>query len=853
VSPASGAAGSGQITLTITRNESLSDREATVVVEAGSVKRTISILQRFDPNIMDNVPSDQIWYVTLNKNPLFLKPSYFDRGIKSHTYTDGKGVIQFDGPVTRIGGDYETVFGSGVSGLYLPNSVERIESNAIRQNDITSFRAPDNLKYVGEGFLMLCNKLKRLYGKCATEDETALILDGTMVAYTLGNLKETLVVPAGVKAIAPELFRGQNAIRDVILPDGLESTGYYTFAYCDNLETVSLPAQFKSMDMYTFTFSQKLREFKGDCPYVKDGRMFINSEGEMSVYAGYGATECTVPEGVKRIGPYCFRNNKTLHSLTLPASLETVYTDWLLDCEQLEFVYGPLTTDDHHCVVMGTQLVGVTPLLPVEYTVPEGITNTFYRSFNGNTTTERLILPESMMHLGDGVFQNMSSLRTVLINANMANMGSDAFRGSEKLDSIIFRSFTPPTYQEASYYEEPGIPKETVIMVPEGTERLYKSSVSWSRYADRIQGYWDESVVPPDYYMSKDYSQDGVVTVLQKASRGKGIDIVLLGDAFSDRQVADGTYAAVMQKMADVYFSEEPYKSYRDRFNVYAVNVVSATEGYEHPGQALGTWFGPITQVGGSDAACIEYARKAVSDDRMENTLVIIAMNDYTTRVGGTCYMMDPVDKDTDYGCGTSLAYFSIGAGDKVLAELVHHEAGGHGFAKLADEYSYESYGTIDQNTIDTYRKHEKSGWWKNIDFTGDPAQVKWARFLSDERYQYDGLGVFEGACTYWKGAWRPTENSIMRENTGGFNAPSREAIWYRLHKLSEGADWTYNYEDFVAYDVVNRKTSPSTAANVWSPWRTKAAYQPQPPVIVGKTWKEVISGRPAAGSRDRK
>jgi hypothetical protein len=92
-----------------------------------------------------------------------------------------------------------------------------------------------------------------------------------------------------------------------------------------------------------------------------------------------------------------------------------------------------------------------------------------------------------------------------------------------------------------------------------------------------------------------------------------------------------------------------------------------------------------------------------------------------------------------------------------------------------------------------------------------------------------------------------------MRENTGGFNAPSREAIWYRLHKLSEGADWTYNYEDFVAYDVVNRKASPSTAANVWSPWRTKAAYQPQPPVIVGKTWKEVISGRPAAGLRGRK
>lgn len=29
---------------------------------------------------------------------------------------------------------------------------------------------------------------------------------------------------------------------------------------------------------------------------------------------------------------------------------------------------------------------------------------------------------------------------------------------------------------------------------------------------------------------------------LQKASEGNGINVVLMGDAFSDRQVADGTY-----------------------------------------------------------------------------------------------------------------------------------------------------------------------------------------------------------------------------------------------------------------------------------------------------------------------
>lgn len=79
-------------------------------------------------------------------------------------------------------------------------------------------------------------------------------------------------------------------------------------------------------------------------------------------------------------------------------------------------------------------------------------------------------------------------------------------------------------------------------------------------------------------YESSDYSKDGEVTALQTATRGNGINIVLLGDAFSDRLVADGTYDGTMRKAMEHFFSEEPYKSFRDLFNVYAVNVVSKTK-----------------------------------------------------------------------------------------------------------------------------------------------------------------------------------------------------------------------------------------------------------------------------------
>ena len=345
----------------------------------------------------------------------------------------------------------------------------------------------------------------------------------------------------------------------------------------------------------------------------------------------------------------------------------------------------------------------------------------------------------------------------------------------------------------------------------------------------------------PDYYVSTDYSRDGMVEVLQTAKEGNGIDLVLMGDAFSDRQIADGTYSSLMRKIADAFFSEEPYASFRSLFNVYVVFAVSQTEGYDHDGQVFSGYFGDGTKVGGDHQKCIEYAHRAISDSRMDDALIIIAMN--SDAYAGTCWMYS--GPDGDYGRGLALAFFPLDKSDDGLARVVHHEAGGHGFAKLADEYAYEFMGAMPDEEKEVRRNMVPYGWWKNADFTDDPEQVKWSAFLKDERYTGQGLGCFEGAFTYWTGAWRPTESSIMRNNTGGFNAPSREAIWIRIHKLSYGNSWTYDYEEFVAYDRMNR-----TSASIARRQRQNADIQGKelkplsPPVVIRQSWRDTLPGR---------
>ena len=342
-----------------------------------------------------------------------------------------------------------------------------------------------------------------------------------------------------------------------------------------------------------------------------------------------------------------------------------------------------------------------------------------------------------------------------------------------------------------------------------------------------------------DYYVSSDYSQHMLIDTLQMATIGKGIDIVLMGDAYSDRQIADSTYHKDLQYLYENLFTEEPYKSYKEMFNVFTVNVVSPTEGYEHGSTALGGFFGYETEVGGNDGAVIEYASLAVEYEKLDNAVVIVAMN--SDKYAGTCYMYYPAYNNNNYGTGLSISYFPKGGDAATFAQLLHHEALGHGFAKLADEYAYEHYGAVPESTIALHQEQQTNwGWWKNIDFTNDSTEIRWSRLLLDERYQYDGLGAFEGGLTYWTGVWRPTENSIMRYNTGGFNAPSREAIYYRIHKLAYGNEWEYDYEKFVEWDAKNRKTAEIP---LLMPSRDKMEnFTPtHPPVIKQMSWREAV------------
>ena len=337
------------------------------------------------------------------------------------------------------------------------------------------------------------------------------------------------------------------------------------------------------------------------------------------------------------------------------------------------------------------------------------------------------------------------------------------------------------------------------------------------------------------HYESTDFSQDGKVIKLQTHEKGNGINIVITGDCFTDQDIAAGEFDSIAKQTMEDFFGIEPFTTFRNLFDVYAVVAVSKTR-YGNYGTAMDAVFGEGSYVYCDEEKVKDYTRKAVAD--LDETLTIVIVN--KNRNSGTAFMPYPTF-NTDYGSGFSYACFGLQKEGDARRLLINHEANGHGFTKLLDEYYYSGSGTFPAEDTPYYYEYAfPRGFYANVDFESDPAKVKWAKFLSDERYKYDGLGVFEGGMVVEKGVWRPSNNSIMGYQQVGhdgdrFNAPSREAAYIRIHKLAYGSDWEYDYEKFAEYDAINRKASTEAASYKTSARIQKSSVHNTPPVMIGK------------------
>lgn len=317
-------------------------------------------------------------------------------------------------------------------------------------------------------------------------------------------------------------------------------------------------------------------------------------------------------------------------------------------------------------------------------------------------------------------------------------------------------------------------------------------------------------------YTSTDFSQDGQVYELQQHTTGKGISIVIMGDGFVDKEISDGTYDKVMRRAVDNLFSEEPIRSMKDYFDISIVVTVSRNDQFGN-GYSTALSCLPDLQTTGIDVdeeAVGKYLNKVKGID-MEQTLAVVILNNNQHK--GVTYLYTSPDGTRPINYSVALCPIIDNLESEVFRQVLVHEAVGHGFAKLADEYVNSASGSATDQDKAQIRWLHGYDWLMNVDVEADSARILWSRFISDSRYQTEQIGVVEGGDTFFKGVYRPTQRSMMNENDCPFNAPSRQAIYRKIIYMATGKE--PSYEDFVAFDEAHKPTIWDYSSKTRSPW----------------------------------
>ncbi len=244
------------------------------------------------------------------------------------------------------------------------------------------------------------------------------------------------------------------------------------------------------------------------------------------------------------------------------------------------------------------------------------------------------------------------------------------------------------------------------------------------------------------------------------------VNIVFLGDGYMASEISTA-YTQHINTILSHFFSEgeDPFPRYRNFFNVYRVDVVSAESGADVP--PLGIYR--------NTALDASYYFDGVTD-RLLYVNEIKAWNTLDAALSGsgiTPNMRLITVNDTRYGGGGG--GFAVFAGGNAWGgELALHEQG-HSFSGLADEYvSYAS----------TYSGPEPG----EVNITKDPSAAKWSQWLGYTDSS-GTVGAYEGAGYYQYGLYRATPTSKMKALGQKFNAVSREKIIQDIYNIVDPLD----------------------------------------------------------------
>ncbi len=754
-------------------------RDSMAILEAVNMReaqlKEIGTDFKYDAFIGDNVPR-----------------SFQDGAISYKAFYNKKTLTHFVFPneITEI---HVSAFdNSGLAdALVIPEGVKRIGGGAFSRTLITSLSLPSDLEFIGD----------RAFNGCS-------------------GISNQLLLPESLKQIEREAFKGCFLACKLTLPTRLEYIGQEAFAYNSFVGGLELPEGLSVIEPSTFAYAG----FTGKL-IIGEGVTIIRS----GAFAGCGfGGELMIPEGISIIPSRAFAEN-FFSSVVFPSSLRKI--------DEGAFSGNPYITE---------------PIV-----VPEGVVSIGPWAFYGCNALPSVEFPSTLQYIGEGAFQSYGTVsditRIICASLEPPILGDNAFEGVKKNNFTV----EVPAPSVKRYQAEQGWSDFTRISAYQGFSlaryriRALNAGTKYTMQLDAPSGQtWHVSqkpswvnVIPSEgngkttvtveiddmprtdstfeieernnYYTNhagrkgevvfflddvgvtygldvEQYDSDrreGIFSTIMESNRGSGISIVFIGDGYDAKDIQDGLFENDANQGAAFFFDIEPFRTYRDYFNVYSVTSLSLDSGLATSSAFKDNRFGGFRV----DAdACLTWVEETCPQVDLSKCLIILLENFSSS--GGMTLLYEQ-------GATLSVCPVSKDAYPWDFRGVIQHEAGGHGFGRLAEEcIIHEGFF---QNcschccSHDDFTPLQTLGYFKNIALSSNANDVPWAHLMFHPQYS-DYVDIYEGAYNHARGVYRSEAVSCMNNYIPYFPAICRQAIVERIMTL---AGEEFSLEDFYEKD----------------------------------------------------
>lgn len=699
--------------------------------------------------------------------------------------------------------------------LIIPEDVERIGENAFYGTPISSISFNDKVKSIHTESFSECTSLtgrlilpeslasigSRSFCQCQFSGDLYLPDNlefiGGSAFYRAGTFSSGLKLPDNVKRIAMSTFQDTHFKGQLDLNNCVE-IGEYAFSNSGFSNGLVIPEETIKIEdgcFYYCNFSNVV--FPAS----------LRTIGSRAFYGNSRLEHIEFKDGLISISDNAFCYDSQLLSINLPSSLQTIQSGAFSYCYGLSNITcnavepPSIQSNTFNGVAKDNFAVEVPEQSIIRYQTEIG-----WSDFKRVTAHYDFSIGRTRMRALNAGMQRTYVLRcpagydwTVAEKPDWITVSPSS--GTGKTDVTITISEMPRTddafevniasFQSPIYRNYKGRQGDVIFAL---SGKDYKCTLSVEQY---------------DYDKS-----DGEVITHQTKSIGDGIDIVFIGEGYDAKDIADGKFESDCANGYSHFFNIEPYKTYQDYFNVYSVISQSDESGIETVNTIIDNKF---TKNGTIDiSSAFLWAKKANSNIDLSKTVVIFLenSNDYY----GWTYM---------YGDGSAMSVVSVSeeAFPYDYRGLIQHEAGGHAFGKLGDEYIYHnSYITTcrcaccdhpsdDFDPYSQFGQMKSHGWYKNLSMNSDHNQVPWSHLLYHPAYS-DRVDMYEGAYMHMRGMYRSEITSCMNNNIPYFNSISRQAI---VERIKEYSGETFDFNDFAANDNFNVGTKASMSNFDWT------------------------------------